>query len=273
MVRLGAVTASALDAGGSTTVAFDGQLLNRPSDPGGERAVSTSLQLMYYGVYSPAVTPVVSPNGDGVDETQRLAYKVVRPSAVTATLTAPNGSVAFTEAVQRVPGTYEVPFPPAPPDSSAPPAAPAEGRWQLTVSATDDLARASTARQTFRVNNTLGSVRIASSRIVIRKKGGQRLRAGVTLTRPARITATIETVSGVRVSTAAVRRAQAGRFLLQWSGTTNGGRGLVYSGRYVLRFRATNELGAVELTSRPFTVIRAAVKPKPKPKKTSSSRG
>ena len=32
MVRLGAVTASALDAGGSTTMAFDGKVLNRPSD-------------------------------------------------------------------------------------------------------------------------------------------------------------------------------------------------------------------------------------------------
>ena len=34
MVRHGVVTGSALDAGGSTTMAFDGQLLNRPSDPG-----------------------------------------------------------------------------------------------------------------------------------------------------------------------------------------------------------------------------------------------
>jgi hypothetical protein len=269
MVRLGAVTASALDAGGSTTVAFDGQLLNRPSDPGGERAVATSLQLMYYGVYSPAVIPVVSPNGDGMDEGQRLSYKVVRPSSVTATLTAPDGSVAFTEVVQREPGSYDVAFPPVPLDPAAQPAAPAEGRWQLTVTSTDDLARPSTARQTFRVNNTLGFVRLASSRIVIRQKGGQRLRAGVTLTRPARVVATIETPSGVRVSTAAIRNAPAGRFTLQWPGTTNGGRSLVYSGRYVLRFRAVNQLGAVELTSRPFTVIRAAVKPKPKNSKAS----
>ena len=53
LVRLGAVTGSAFDAGGSTTLAFDGTLLNRPSDPRGERDVSTSLQLMYYGVYVP----------------------------------------------------------------------------------------------------------------------------------------------------------------------------------------------------------------------------
>ena len=53
MVRLGAVTASALDAGGSTTMAFDGKLLNRPSDPGGERSVAESLAILYTGVYAP----------------------------------------------------------------------------------------------------------------------------------------------------------------------------------------------------------------------------
>ena len=53
MVRLGAVTASALDAGGSTTMAFDGRLLNRPSDPGGERSVAETLAVLYTGVYAP----------------------------------------------------------------------------------------------------------------------------------------------------------------------------------------------------------------------------
>ena len=274
LVRLGAVTASALDAGGSSTLAFDGQVLNRPSDPGGERAVSTSLQLMYYGVYAPPAVAVVSPNADGVDETQRLAYKVVRSSNVVVRLTAPDGSVAFAETVARTPGVHPVAFPPVPPggDPAAPPA-PAEGRWRLDVSATDDLGRTSTTRQQFAVNNTLGFVRLASSRIVVRPRGGQRLRAGVTLTRPARVTATIETPSGVRVAIAAVRQAPAGRLTLQWPGTTNGGRNLVYSGRYVLRFRAVNELGAVELASRPFTVIRAAAKPKPKPPKRTARGG
>ena len=50
LVRLGAVTGTALDSGGSTTMAFNGKLLNRPSDPGGERAVSDSLNVFYYGV-------------------------------------------------------------------------------------------------------------------------------------------------------------------------------------------------------------------------------
>jgi exopolysaccharide biosynthesis protein len=275
LVRLGAVTASALDAGGSTTLAFEGNLLNRPSDPGGERSVSTSLQLMYFGVYLPPVTPVVSLNGDGVGEEQRLAYKIVRPSTVTATLIAPDGTPAFTETVARTPGTYSVAFPPAsapPVDPAAPPVQPvvpvepAEGRWRLEVSATDDQGQTSTAQQVFAVNNTLGFAKLARSGIVARLRGGQVLRAGVDVTRPARLTVTAETKTGVRVAIVAIRRVPEGRFRVAWKGTTRGGRALVYGGSYVLRFRAANELGVTELTSRPFRVVRGAPPPKKAPK-------
>ena len=91
LVRLGAVTGAALDGGGSSTMAFDGQLLNRPS--GAERPVSEALLMVYSGVHAPLPSvSVVSPNGDDVAETQELAYKVVRPSTVNASLVAPDGS-------------------------------------------------------------------------------------------------------------------------------------------------------------------------------------
>ena len=266
LVRLGAVTGSALDAGGSSTLAFDGQLLNRPSDPGGERPVSTSLQLMYYGVYAPSPNPVISPNGDGVDETQRaLSYKVVRTSTVVATLIAPDGSPAFTENLPREPGTYPVAFPPRPVDPLAEPAPPAEGRWRLEVTATDDLGRTSTTRQAFTVNSTLGFAKLSRRTLVVRVRGRQTIDAGVSLTRPARVVATVETASGVRVATIADRRPAAGRFRVTWNGTTRGGRAFVYGGLYVVRFRATNALGTVELKTTPFRVIRAAPLPKKKP--------
>jgi hypothetical protein len=88
----------------------------------------------------------------------------------------------------------------------------------------------------------------------------------VTLTRPARVLATVETKSGVKVATIAVRRAEAGRFTATWRGTTRGGRSFAYGGLYVIRFRATNELGAVELTTPVFRVTRAAPVPKKTPK-------
>ena len=95
LARLGAWTASALDGGGSSTMAFEGALLNRPSDPSGERAVAESLNLLYYGVHAPELPEeVVSPNGDGVGERQTLAYKLVRPSTVNARLIAPDGTRA-----------------------------------------------------------------------------------------------------------------------------------------------------------------------------------
>jgi len=269
MVRLGAVTGSAFDGGGSSSLAFDGQLLNRPSDSGGERPVSTALQLMYYGVYAPTPDPVISPNGDGFGEEQReLSYKVVRPSDVTATLLAPDGTPTFTETLRREPGTYPVVFPPAPIDPLVEPTPPAEGRWRLDVSATDDLARASTTTQTFTVNNTLGFARLSRRTLVVRVRGKQTIAAGVSLTRPARVTATVETQSGVQVATIAVRRLPAGRFVASWRGTTRGGKFLVYGGIYAVRFHATNELGAVDLVTTPFRVIRAAPVPvkKPKPK-------
>ncbi|NUT56876.1 MAG: hypothetical protein HOQ03_12960 [Thermoleophilia bacterium] len=283
MVRLGAVTGTAFDGGGSSTLAFDGELLSRPSDRGGERPVSNALQLMYYGVYAPAPEAVISPNGDGYLERQReLSYKVVRPSNVTATLTAPDGAVAFTETLAREPGTYPVVFPPAPapaapaPQKKAPsrgsqpipppPGPPAEGRWRLEVSATDDLGRPSTTVQTFTVNNTLGFARLSRRSLVVRVRGKQTISAGVTLTRPARLTATVETKSGVQVATIAVRRLPAGRFAARWRGTTRGGKFLVYGGMYQVRFRATNQLGAVEVVSPAFRVIRAAPVPKKKPK-------
>ena len=53
LVRLGAVTGTALDSGGSSTMAFNGKLLNRPSDPVGVRAVGDALTLFYYGVIVP----------------------------------------------------------------------------------------------------------------------------------------------------------------------------------------------------------------------------
>jgi hypothetical protein len=272
LVRLGAVTASGFDAGGSSTLAFNGSLLSRPSDPGGERPASTALQLVYYGVYVPTPEPLISPNGDGVAERQRaLSYKVVRQSNVTATLVGPGEVTAFTETLDQVPGTYPVAFPPVPLDPTLPPAPPAEGRWRLDVSATDDLGQTSTTSQSFTVNSTLGFTKLSRRSLVVRVRGTQIIQAGVTLARPARVFATVETASGVRVAAIALRNLGPGRFIARWKGTTAGGRSFAYGGLYKIRFRATNELGAAELTTQAFRVIRAA--PIPAKKKPVASPG
>ncbi len=110
LVRLGAVTGMALDSGGSTTMAFDGALLNRPSG-GAERRIATALAFLYRGVFALEPPARVSPNGDGVDDMPNLGYRLVRPSSVTVTLRAPDGSTPVATTAQQAPGAYRMPFP------------------------------------------------------------------------------------------------------------------------------------------------------------------
>jgi flagellar hook assembly protein FlgD len=243
MMRLGAVTASALDVGGSTTMAFDGQVLNRPSDPGGERAVAEALVVGYTGVYAPAPgVDVLSPNGDGVSETQTLAYKLVRPSAVKATLVAPDKSVRDIDSGERAPGMYRFTWPGA----NEP-----EGQWRFSVTATDDQGQTSTADRLFSVNETLGnlSVRPTSFRL-----GKQRLTGSVTLAHAAQLAVTVETATGVVLRVLARKTVKPGTFAFSWDGR-NGGRRLVSRGRMQIHVVATNTLGRAELFA-PFTAHR-----------------
>jgi Phosphodiester glycosidase/FlgD Ig-like domain len=262
LVRFGAVRGMGLDGGGSSTLAFDGTVLNSPSD-GSERAVSTALMLEYYGVYAPPPSEsVVSPNGDGVAETEQLSYKLVRPSNVTAMLTAPDGTIAWQDSSSHEPGAFDVPFPPAsaPPPEGVPPAqtepvAPAEGRWSLTVSATDDQGLSSTTTRRFAVNSTLGSLGITPVRIAVRKTGGH---ADIrwSQARAARVKVTVETPEGIPVRTVSNGSLPAGQQTVVWDGR-GGNRKPVAGGRYVVRVAATNELGLVSLTQA-ITVRRVA---------------
>ena len=262
LVRLGAVTGMGLDSGGSSTLAFEGALLNRPSS-GSERAISTALMLQYFGVYvpSPAET-VVSPNGDGAAEEQRLSFKVVRPSTVTTTLTAPDGAVAFQESLAREPGTYDVAFPPvtAAPQPVPPtePAALAEGRWTLAVSSTDDQGLPSSATRRFWVNSTLGFLRIAPTRLVLPPAGASAT-IGWTQSRAARARVTVETPEGIVIRTVAARRFEPGTPAVVWNGRLANGK-LAPGGRYVVRVTATNEVGTVDLTG--LLTVRRTAKPK-----------
>lgn len=253
MVRLGAVRAMALDGGGSTTIAFDGTVLNRPSD-GRERPISTALMLFYTGAYAPPpAVPVVSPNGDGIAEEQSLDFKIVRPSNVTVTLTAPDGTVAFQEVGLRDPGTYEVPFPPsavAPPETDPPappvePIPPAEGRWTLAVSATDDQGLASTAVRRFWVNSTLGFLRVAPRTLFV-PRAGRNATIAWTQARAGQVVVTVETLGGIPVRTIVKRRFEPGTASVVWNGRLRNGRP-VFGGLYRVRVAARNEVGAVSL--------------------------
>ena len=257
MVRLGCVTASALDAGGSTTMAFDGKLLNRPSDPGGERSVAESLAIIYTGVYAPppALT-VVSPNGDGVDEQQQLSYKVVRPSSVTASLVGPGGATAFTETLSRQPGIYSYTWPATTKkqhgvrklkgrwyrtlDSNP------LGRWRWVVSATDDQGQTSSVERSFWLNDTLGFMQVAPRSVRVTNKTRTAVIARFKLAFAARVTPSIWTPAGVLIRRLPGRSLAAGTRTIAWNGRFQNGR-LVYRGRYVFKVFAQNAYGPVDL--------------------------
>ncbi|MDQ2981734.1 MAG: phosphodiester glycosidase family protein [Actinomycetota bacterium] len=230
MMRLGCLTASALDAGGSTTMAFDGKLLNRPSDPGGERAVAEALTLFYYGVYAPALPArVLSPNADGVDDAQTFAYKLVRPSTVTATLTGPGGIVVPLDSGSRAAGSYKFNW-----TGAGQP----EGAWTFRTVADDDLGRHSTAERQFGLNNTLG--------FLAARAAGRRVTASFRLAHPARVALRIETPGGGIVHTLPGKSLPAEDGVISWRGRP---------GSYVFSVTATNEFGVVELTA-PFRLRR-----------------
>jgi hypothetical protein len=250
MVRLGAVTASALDAGGSTTMAVDGALLNRPSDPGGERLVADGLFVFYYGVHAPPpAQPVLSPNGDGFAEVQSLSYKIVRPSTVTASLVGPDRIPRQTQTGRREPGIYRLTWSGRTPGGTPE----TEGRWRWVINAVDDRAQQSSVERVFDLNNTLGYLKVRPSRVVVHRRGAN-LRVGFRLAHSALVTVTIETASGAGVRTIRQRRA-AGQTSIRWNGRYgNGVR--AFSGPYVARVQTSNSFGRAEL-ERHFSVRRA----------------
>jgi hypothetical protein len=256
MVKLGAVTAAALDGGTSATMAFDGRLLNRPIGP--ERPIGEALLALYGGVFVPApLQPVLSPNGDGIGDTQQLSYRLVRPSTVTATLVGPDGVPRFAFTGRQDPGTYPLDWSGLKADGTPEP----EGRWRWTVTATDDAGRASSGEQQFSVNRTLGFPAPVTPALAV-PRANPRAVASFKLTRPATVTPRIVTLSGVVLRTLPRLRAVPGDLQVAWDGRTDAG-GVVYSGRYVAEATATNELGSVTLGA-PFQVRRVPPLP-PRP--------
>jgi len=230
LVRYGCVTGFALDSGGSTTVAFDGKVLNRPSDSYGERPVGEALVIAYTGVYAPPVAPTLSPNADGVGDTETLSYKLVRPATVSAKVIGADGSVRELDAGAKLPGRYKVAW-----DG----AAAAEGRYHWNVTATDDLGQASTDDHAFTLDNTLGFLHV----------GANARQIGFTLTRDATIRVTVETRKGGILRTVAKGARPAGSVLVRWNGRDGRGK-RVRRGTYVVKVSATSPLGLSQLSAR-----------------------
>jgi flagellar hook assembly protein FlgD len=245
MAHLGAVTAIGLGSGTAAGMAFDGSLLTRP--PGaGEQQLSDALLISYTGVYAaPPTAEVVSPNADGVDDTQTLSYKLVRPSQVTATLTGPNGARVVLAQESEQPGVHTLQWDGQPS---------VEGGWKLIVAATDDLGRTTVAERDFLLDDTLASLQTTPAVAQLRPKAGGVVAASFQLAHPAQVTATVETRSGIVLATLLNKQLQPGAQKALWNGRLWTGA-LAFSGAYQVHVVATNSIGAVSLVA-PFTARR-----------------
>jgi hypothetical protein len=243
LASLGAVTGMALAGGPAAGMAFDGTLLSTPS-PGGPQAIADALLVEYAGaVTSPPSTPVVSPNGDNVTETESFTYKVVRPSTVTLQLKGPDGGLRVNTQAQLQPGTYPFQWNARRADGTPE----QEGPWSFTVSAVDDLGRASSHTRAFSLDLTLGSPAPVAPALAVPRPAPRPV-ATFTLTRQARVTEQIETTKGVVLRKLSTVTAGPGTVSVAWNGKTAAG-GTVYSGRYVAHVTATSQVGTSDLTA------------------------
>ena len=236
--RLGAVTAFGLGSGASAGIAFDGSLLTRPSASSAPK-VSDALVLTYSGVYAPPPsTAVLSPNGDGVGDSETLSYRLARPSQVVATLTGPGGKKITLASGAESAGVHTFTWNGTDAGSLAP-----EGKWTFTVNGTDDRNITTSAQRTFSLDDTLSSLSVGT--------GPHGLpTASFQLTRSATVLVQVERPTGVPVATLRSGVQPAGAEQLTWNGRS-GGR-TATAGRYQIVVQATSSVGTSSLAA-PFS--------------------
>ncbi len=244
MARLGAVTAMGLGSGAPAGMAFDGTLLTRPVTA--EPPISDALVLAYNGVYAaPPSADVVSPNGDGVDDSETFTYKLVVPAQVTASLTGPGGVEVTLAQDAEQPGLHTLTWNGQPNT---------EGQWKLDVSAVDAQGRTTTAERPFLLDDTLGALQASPSNAHIDAKAHGILTASFQLVHPAKVTATIETRTGIVLATLADAQMQPGAQKVVWDGRLWTGS-LAFTGAYQVHVVAANSIGTASLTA-PFIARR-----------------
>jgi hypothetical protein len=231
--RLGATTAYGLGSGSSAGIAFNGNLLTQPS-AGSEAKISDALILSYTGVYAaPPSTAVLSPNGDGAGDVERLSYRLARPSTVSATLAGPSGTQITLANGPQSPGLHTFTWSGGNGGSPAP-----EGEWTFTVSATDDRNIKTTAQRTFSLDETLSSLAVRT---------GRRPTATFRLTRPADVLVQIERRNGVAVATLLKAQRASGPQNVKWKGRI--GKRQAARGRYKVVVEATSSVGTSSLAA------------------------
>jgi Phosphodiester glycosidase len=223
VARVGAKTAMALGNGPAASMAFDGSLLTRPTGAS-EQQISDALLLSYTGVYAaPPSSTTLSPNDDGVDDAATFAYKLVRPSTVSAVVQGPDRATVQLVQEAQQPGIHTVQW-----DGKS-----VEGSWRFLVTAVDDTGRTTSADRPFSVNQTLGALQV--------DRQGKGLAATFQLVHPATVTVTVEKPNGIVVATLLSKKLESGAQTTKWTGNAPAG--------YRVRVIASNTIGKATLVT------------------------
>jgi hypothetical protein len=190
---------------------------------------------------------VLSPNGDGVGESKVLSARVVRRAAVRVRLLRPDGTEAWAREGVVDPGRIS--------RTVSSPTMP-EGLWRWVAEARDEASgETSLMQRSFRVNRTLGHLRLSRAPVRVRPPTAGRLGISVRLTRPARLDVAVLGGDGKVRRTVFAGELAPGTKRWRWNGRTNSGR-VIPPGTYAVRISARNELGTVSL-QRPVRVLLA----------------
>ncbi|MDH3226490.1 MAG: phosphodiester glycosidase family protein [Thermoleophilia bacterium] len=233
MRTLGAVTAVAMDAGGSATLALGDQLAAAGSS---ERSITDALVLSYSGVHFPRLdTGRMTPNSDGVNDVIRTSVRVPTRGVLTVTLTRRRGRAIRITRRLTGPTTRRVIL-------NARRLRMSDGLYTLSakLKPASGGAASSHSRRLI-VDRTLAAL---STRRYVRRRGGKprpKLDIRLRLFRAAHVSVTIRDAAGNRLRTlASGKRLRAGSHTVTWDRTI---RRQAAEGTFLIDVEARSSLG------------------------------
>ena len=168
---------------------------------------------------------MISPDGDGVDDSLTVSYKLAARAAVTATVTDAAGTVVATLFSDQLQGSHTQSFPYK--AEGLP-----DGKYVLTVSAGGEDGRTGRAEVSFAVDRTLTGLMLSAPTVTPNGDGSDdSLEIAFTLSAAADVTVQVEQ-SGAIVAPVFTGRLSPGTQSVQWDGTNGGAP--VAAGSYVV---------------------------------------
>jgi flagellar hook assembly protein FlgD len=168
---------------------------------------------------------VISPDGDGIDDSLTVSYKLATRAAVTATVTDTAGTVVASLFTDQLQGARTHSFPYAAPDLP-------DGNYVLTVSAAGEDGRTGSAQAAFAIDRTLTGLMLSTPTITPNGDGADdSLEIAFTLNAAADVTIQVEQ-NGAVVAPIFAGPLSPGTQSVQWDGTSGGTP--VAAGSYVV---------------------------------------